>query len=119
MIVAKVHHYDQPIWGDRNTRGSVHLPEATTLSTELAQEAAIGLKHRHTVISGISSNDSPFLIHGHTLWYQELPIASALQAQEAGRLAIRVNNQKPVVVEICDYQVTFMVENHEQGLFKS
>lgn len=70
------------------------------------------------MVPGVGHDDAPFLIHRHSLRAQELPVAGALGAQEARRLAVRVDDQEAMVVEVRHYQVALVIERHASGGIK-
>lgn len=67
------------------------------------------------MVAGVGHDDAVLLVHGDALRTQELPVPGALRAQEAGRLAVGPDDQKPVVVEVGDHQVVFVIEGHSSG----
>lgn len=70
------------------------------------------------MVAGVGHNDAVLLVHSDALGPQKLPVPGALGAQEASRLAIRSDNQEPVVVEVGHHQVVFVVKGYSSGRVK-
>lgn len=70
------------------------------------------------MVAGVCHDDAVLLVYSNTLGPEKLPVPSALGAKEASWLAVRPDDQEPMVVEVGHHEVVFVVKSYSSGRVK-
>lgn len=70
------------------------------------------------MVAGVCHDDAVLLVDSDALGTEKLPVSGSLGTKEASRLAVRSDDQEPVVVEVRHHQVVFVVEGYASGRVK-